>query len=579
MRKFFPVLFIMTLFFAFQTKAEAKSDKIIVAYVTSWSDEMPDPAAMTHINYAFGHVGKTFDSVRIDNPDRLRQIAALKLKNPDLKVMLSIGGWGSGGFSTMAMRRSTRQKFAKDCAEKVEEYGLDGIDIDWEYPTSDAAGIDCSPKDTRNFTSLMKDLRKSLGKDKLLTLASVASGEYIDFKAVSPIVDFVNIMSYDMGNAPKHHATLYRSEHTGWLSASEAVEKHIAAGVPKDKIVVGMPFYGRGGTDLPSYVNYRDIPNQKGAENWDDAAKAPYLADEKGNLILGYDNPRSIALKCRYIIDNGLRGGMYWDYSGDNDSGDLRNTLRECLLESGFPGSYAKGPRFKALIYYTTNAESAHVQFAEQTVDFFKRLNYGDGFILDMTTDLSDYDYDKLKEYSVIIMPDASPSTEAERAAFEKYMENGGGWVGFHAAAYNDASTNWPWFNEFLGAGTFLCNNWPPQTALLDVEVSDDNPVTKNLPEHFMAPETEYYMWNDGPSRRGNCDVLVSVSPKNYPFGIKDIISFGDFPVVWTNRNYRMIYLNMGHGDTEYTDATQKMLFANAFRWIVSRDPNGNPFK
>lgn len=182
----------------FSLDAQENPGKIIVGYVTSWTDVMPDPMTMTHINYAFGHVNKTFDGVRIDNPDRLRQIVGLKEKNPGLKVLLSIGGWGSGGFSTMASRRHDRSNFVKDCGRVVNEYNLDGIDIDWEYPTSNAAGIDNSPKDTKNFTTLMKDLRKVLGDDKLLTLASVASGEYIDFKAVSQVVDFVNIMSYDM---------------------------------------------------------------------------------------------------------------------------------------------------------------------------------------------------------------------------------------------------------------------------------------------------------------------------------------------------------------------------------------------
>jgi type 1 glutamine amidotransferase len=74
-------------------------------------------------------------------------------------------------------------------------------------------------------------------------------------------------------------------------------------------------------------------------------------------------------------------------------------------------------------------------------------------------------------------------------------------------------------------------------------------------------------------------EVLVSIAPENYPLGIKDVVSFGDWPIVWTNKNYRMIYLNMGHGDEEYTDATQKLLFINAFRWVLSRNKKGDPFK
>ena len=111
----------------------------------------------------------------------------------------------------------------------------------------------------------------------------------------------------------------------------------------------------------------------------------------------------------------------------------------------GYPANYANGPRFKALVYYTQHAEEAHYQFSLQAVEFFKKLNYGDGFVLDITMDLSQYSYEQLKEYSVVVMLDGYPNTKAERDAFEKYMENGGGWVGFHVAAYNDKHTNWPW--------------------------------------------------------------------------------------------------------------------------------------
>lgn len=167
----------------------------------------------------------------------------------------------------------------------------------------------------------------------------------------------------------------------------------------------------------------------------------------------------------------------------------------------GYPANYARAPRFKALVYYTQHAEEAHVQFAKEAAEFFRKLNYGNGFILETTTDFSQYPYEKLKEYNVVVMLNTSPGSKAERDAFEKYMENGGG-----------------------------------------------------------------------------VEVLLSISPKNYPLGIKDVVNFGDFPIVWTNKNYRMIYLNMGHGDEEFIDGTQNLLLVNAFRWVVSRDKEGNPF-
>lgn len=251
--------------------------------------------------------------------------------------------------------------------------------------------------------------------------------------------------------------------------------------------------------------------------------------------------------------------------------------LTYAQVPEGYPANYAKAPRFKALIYYTQHAEEAHVQFAEQATTFFKKLNYGDGFVLDITTDFSKYPYEKLKEYNVIIMLNTSPNTKAERDAFEQYMENGGGWVGFHAAAYNDKNTHWPWFVKFLGGGVFYCNNWPPQPVLVEVD-NEEHPVTKNLPASFVAPASEWYQWTPSPRQNKDVEVLLSLSPKNYPLGIKDVVNFGDFPIVWSNKNYRMIYLNMGHGDEEFINGTQNLLLVNAFRWVVSKDKNGDPF-
>lgn len=251
--------------------------------------------------------------------------------------------------------------------------------------------------------------------------------------------------------------------------------------------------------------------------------------------------------------------------------------LTYAQVPEGYPANYAKAPRFKALIYYTRHAEEAHVQFAEQATTFFKKLNYGDGFVLDITTDFSKYPYEKLKEYNVIIMLNTSPNTKAERDAFEQYMENGGGWVGFHAAAYNDKNTHWLWFVKFLGGGVFYCNNWPPQPVLVEVD-NEEHPVTKNLPSSFVAPASEWYQWTPSPRQNKDVEVLLSLSSKNYPLGIKDVVNFGDFPIVWSNKNYRMIYLNMGHGDEEFIDGTQNLLLVNAFRWVVSKDKNGDPF-
>jgi len=241
------------------------------------------------------------------------------------------------------------------------------------------------------------------------------------------------------------------------------------------------------------------------------------------------------------------------------------------------PASYAGDtPRFKALLYYSENVEEAHRQFARQAIEFFHRLTYGEGWILDVATSLAEAG--GLEKYDLVIMPNAAPSAPAERALFQDYMENGGGWLGFHGAGYNDPSTGWDWFRDFLGGVRFLCNNWPPQPALVDVE-GHDHAITRNLPDQFVAPATEFYQWQPDPRSNPDIRILASLSPRNFPLGLKDIVFGGDFPVVWSNTRYRMVYINMGHGDQCFSDATQNLLFVNALRFVASTAPGGNPFE
>lgn len=251
---------------------------------------------------------------------------------------------------------------------------------------------------------------------------------------------------------------------------------------------------------------------------------------------------------------------------------------QQTKADNDYPASYAREPRFRALLHYEPGAEEAHVQFDKQAISFFQKLTYGEGWLMDVTTSLADYPYEKLKDYSLIVSLNAMPSNKAQRDAFEQYIKNGGGWMGFHASAYNDKNTHWPWLNEFLGCGTFYCNNWPPQPALVECD-TQNHPVTSTLPQSFVAPASEFYQWNPSPRKNPDVEVLLSISQEMYPFGLKDVVKFGDFPIVWTNKKYRMIYLNMGHGDEGFIDATQNLLFVNAFRWVVSQDPKGNPFE
>ena len=332
--KYFIVISIMSCLLFFSCRSN-QPDKVVLAYVTTKNRPLPDPSYMTHINLAFATVNDTFDGILIGRPDRLKEIVALKKINPSLKVLLSIGGWGAGGFSEMASTVKTRKAFARDCKRVIDEFGIDGIDMDWEYPSRSAAGISSSPEDIGNFTILMKDIREAIGKDRMLTLASISTAKYVDFRAIDPYIDLVNIMGYDMAHPPYHHSGLFRSEHTGSMTSSEAIRAHLDAGVPKNKLVLGLPFYGHGSDDLPRDVHYRDIINLSGyKKQWDDKAKVPYMTNDKGKFILCYEDSNSIAIKCDYIRQTGLRGAMYWEYHSDDDNLTLTRAVYHGFYKS-----------------------------------------------------------------------------------------------------------------------------------------------------------------------------------------------------------------------------------------------------
>ena len=315
---------------------KAVSNTVIVGYAVYWEDTMPDPTLMTHINYAFAHIKNDFETLDIKTASRLSQIVALKKKNPALKVLLSVGGWEAGNFSEMAADETHRKNFCKNCLSAVQKYGLDGIDIDWEYPTSSAAGISSSPNDTKNFTLLMRDLRETLGENRLLTMASASNAKYVNFKQATQYMDFVNVMTYDMGNPPKHNAALYRSSMAS-ESCEESVAKHFEAGVPYEKIVLGIPFYGHGdGKAFASYIDYRDlvINTSTYTVQWDDVAKVPYVTNSSGKMVFTYDDAKSVGLKADYILEKNLRGAMYWNIEADNASWVLSKAIASRLLPS-----------------------------------------------------------------------------------------------------------------------------------------------------------------------------------------------------------------------------------------------------
>lgn len=546
--------------------AASRDSKVVVAYVTSWSEVMPDPQYMTHINYAFGHVNESFNGVKIDNEERLRQIVDLRKQKPELKVLLSIGGWGSGRFSEMAANDEYRRAFAADCDRVVKEFALDGIDIDWEYPTSSMANISSSPDDTENFTLLMQDIRAAIGNEKELTLATVASARYIDFKAILPSVDFVNIMAYDMASAPKHHSALYPSGHSGDITSDGAVTAHLKAGVPPSKLVMGMPFYGRGGDGYPSFQDYNKVGNTdtQYTEKWDEVAQVPYLADKNDTLVFGFENPRSLAIKCQYILDKDLLGGMYWDYSGDNEQGDLCRTVAENLL----------GKPHKAKVLVLTERGGQHGGFTDAGLKWLAAEGAKGNFSITEINNARNITEAYLSQFSLVIQLDFPPYTWPKEAedAFVKYIEEGrGGWIGFHHATLLgefDGYPMWQWFSDFMGGVRFKNYIAPLADGTLIVE-DKQHPVMKDVPASFVVPDDEWYTYDKSP--RPNVHVLANVDESSYTPASD--IKMGDHPVVWVNesKKARNVYFQIGHSSKLYETEGFTTMFRNAINWTLER--------
>ena len=546
--------------------AASRESKVVVAYVTSWSEVMPDPQYMTHINYAFGHVNESFNGVKIDNEERLRQIVDLRKQKPELKVLLSIGGWGSGRFSEMAANDEYRRAFAADCDRVVKEFALDGIDIDWEYPTSSMANISSSPDDTENFTLLMQDIRAAIGNEKELTLATVASARYIDFKAILPSVDFVNIMAYDMASAPKHNSALYPSGHSGDITSDGAVTAHLKAGVPPSKLVMGMPFYGRGGDGYPSFQDYNKVGNTdtQYTEKWDEVAQVPYLADKNDTLVFGFENPRSLAIKCQYILDKDLLGGMYWDYSGDNEQGDLRRTVAENLL----------GKPHKAKVLVLTERGGQHGGFTDAGLRWLAAEGAKGNFSITEINNARNITEAYLSQFSLVIQLDFPPYTWPKEAedAFVKYIEEGrGGWIGFHHATLLgefDGYPMWQWFSDFMGGVRFKNYIAPLADGTLIVE-DKQHPVMKDVPASFVVPDDEWYTYDKSP--RPNVHVLANVDESSYTPASD--IKMGDHPVVWVNesKKARNVYFQIGHSSKLYETEGFTTMFRNAINWTLER--------
>ena len=333
---------------------------IILAYYTEYNEKAPDPTLITHLNYAHGRFKNPKDGsggivFTESKKFPINGVAEFKKKNPHLKVMMMVGGWGAhaDGFSMMAKDEKKRDEFCHSVNEHMKKYNLDGIDIDWEYPTVSAdneTGRD--DNDTQNFNILLRQLRDTLGTSKIISFASSSSAKYVDWPTAIKYIDYVNVMTYDMGAAPKgHNSPLYKSSTFDSRSCEESVDLHKKAGVPYNRQVMGIPFYGKAekspasGTkifeysvkyyEIPGILNdgkYKDKPLARPVTRvWEKTACVPYLVDESGKNVLSYDDPESMAAKGAFIKNKGLLGGMFWEFRYDTDDMALQKALVQAI--------------------------------------------------------------------------------------------------------------------------------------------------------------------------------------------------------------------------------------------------------
>jgi len=350
-------------------RASAAREEAIVAYIFPQNSELQpgqvDAASLTRINYAFSNIvnGRMVTGYAKD-AENFAYLVALKQQNPSLTVLVSVGGWlWSTNFSDMAVSRQSRAVFIQSVMEFLAQYKLDGLDIDWEFPGQPGWGHPYRSEDKENFTLLLKELREQFAKEtrktrkKLyLTIAAGADSDFLahtEMAKVQRYVDTVNLMCYDFYEPDSdkitgNHAALFTDPaDPKKASADAAVILYEKAGVPAGKIVLGLPFYGhvwgqvadtnhglfQPGKQLPHvFGSYGTITqtmlNQGFVRYWDASASVPYLYNPQKQIFVSYEDPESIAAKCRYIVSHKLGGVMFWEYTGD-PSGTLLRAIND----------------------------------------------------------------------------------------------------------------------------------------------------------------------------------------------------------------------------------------------------------
>jgi chitinase len=352
--------------------APPKSAPLLVAYIFPQNAVLTagqvDPHSVTRLNYAFANIqdGRMVTGFAHD-AENFAFLTALRKENPQLTILVSVGGWlWSGNFSDMALTKESRARFIDSAADFVAQYQLDGLDIDWEYPGLPGATQSFRPEDKQNFTALLGELRerfnreqKKSGRRLYLTIAAGASPDFLthtEMDKVTRVLDTVNLMSYDYyepGSGPitGHHAALFtNSKDPEKASGDASVRAFEKAGVPAEKLVLGIPFYGRAWADVPAtgnglYQPGKPAPNASAPfsliassmlshgfeRTWDPVSQVPTLYNPQTRVFVSYEDEQSIAAKCKYVQAMKLAGVMIWDLENDDPSGTLLKAINACL--------------------------------------------------------------------------------------------------------------------------------------------------------------------------------------------------------------------------------------------------------
>ena len=334
------------LIFNGKIQAQEQGKFAVIGYSMDKTDEVDKfpVEKLTHLIYSFLHLKGNVLNVKDHDSLAISHLVSLKKRNPQLKIILSLGGWSGcrtcpDVFSTAA----GRLEFAQSVKQTLEKYKADGLDLDWEYPAiASAPGFPYYPADRHNFTLLMQILRKTLGKHYELSFAAGGFSEFlvksIEWKEVMPVLNYVNLMTYDLTNGYStvtgHHTPLYSTPRQPG-SVDFAVKFLDSLGVPRDKMIIGAAFYARVFKNVPdidhglyqpcsftAYVNFRDFGTYFSESSgfisyWDSTAQAPYCYNAEKHLFATFDNKQSVELKTRYAISNKLGGIMFWSLTGD----------------------------------------------------------------------------------------------------------------------------------------------------------------------------------------------------------------------------------------------------------------------